>query len=243
MSTNFDFDLMAEIAEHAPTAGGTGSFTNYGRVWADNFQVSAWNNDTKSYSKEPYEGGSISNGQTLEFQLHQDTAELNPAFSNENWDGVKTWYVQVKQSGKRAKDKTDWSEYILPAIFATFKDLRNFFKSVSGKGVYAAVEDFATGKTRVQKSTGQEFDITVPKFVTVYKNKNECSQARAERYSKSDEFPAIPTSVLGSFKAFVESCGDVESAREVCQEQNNGEYEGYPFDTILDASGLVEEVE
>lgn len=235
MTTNFDFDLMAEIAENAPTAGGSGSFTNFGRTWIDNLQVSKWNNDSKSFDKNPYEGGQIEQGSTLEFQLHQDTAELNPSFKNDNWDGIKTWYVQVKQSGKRAKDKTDWGEYILPSIIVTFKDLKSFFKAVSGKGSYCAIEDFATGAVRTQKGTGKEFDVTAPKFVTVFKNKAECEKARAARYAKSDEFPAIPDAVVNSFKAFVSACGDVESAKETLGDKD---YEGFPFDSLVEAAGL-----
>lgn len=223
---NFDYELLAEIAEEAPAAGGNASWTNYGRVWMDNLQVSHWDNDSKSFVKRPYESGKLEKGETIEFQLHQDIKEFNPAL---NFD--KTWYVQVRNSGKGKKNKTDWGEIIHPSIEKVFKTLGAFFKAMSGNGVYCAVEDFNTDR---QNAKG--YDITAPKFVTVYKNKAECEKARAAVVKKSESFPPEPSEkVVNEFKGAVDALGGVDAAREQLPE-----YEGYSFDELVKAAGLQE---
>jgi hypothetical protein len=225
---NFDFELLAEIAKAAPTAG-SGNFTNYGRVFMDNLQVSNWDNDNRAFLKVPYTGGRIENG-VLEFQLHQEIVKKDgDAF-------IKTWYVQVKESGKRANSKTDWSEYIKPTALNTFKTLGAFFKAMSGKGTYCALEDFATGRTRPNKNDPDKpYDVTAPKFLQAFKNKSECDKAKELRFAK-DALPAgtVPVKIVNQFRGFVSSLGDLETALE----NLDGEYEGYPIEDVVKASGL-----
>ena len=234
MEVNFDFDLLAEIAESAPVAGGNFSYTNYGRTFMDNLNTSSWDNDTKKFIKVPYTGGQIVEGSTLEFQLHQEI---------EKKDGetfVKTWYIQVKESGKR--NKTTWGDITKPSILKTFKSLGAFFKAMSGKGTYCAIEDFDTGKDREDKNgklddNGEvkKYAITAPKFVEVFKNKVECDKAKAKKFAK-DALPAgaVPVGVINTFKATVESLGGLDEVKEQFPE----EFEGYPIEDVIRESGL-----
>lgn len=201
---DFDFGLLAEIAENAPVAGGNTSFTNYGRTWLDKVMVSKWNNDTKSFEKNDYTGGQVVAGSTIEFQLHQEI---------EKKDGdkfTKTWYVQVKESGKRAKDKTAWGEWTKPSIVTTFKTIALFFKAMSGEGSYCAIEDYFTGKTREDKNgktddmgNVKEYDVTAPKFVEVFKNKKEMDKAKAAKFAKKDN--GIPAEVIGEARGLLKT--------------------------------------
>jgi len=232
---NFDFDLLAEIAENAPTAGGS-NYTNYGRVFMDNLQASKWDNDIRQFIKRPYAGGELeknSEGKTIEtfeFQLHQEIAKK---------DGdtfIKTWYVQVKDNGVRAKDHTDWGDVIKPSTLKVFKTLGAFFKAISGKGTYCAIEDFATGRTRPNKNDADKpYDVTAPKFLQSFKNQAECDKAKEARFAK-DALPegAVPVKIVNQFKGFVSSLGDLETALE----NLDGEYEGYPIEDVVKASGL-----
>lgn len=232
---NFDFDLLAEIAEAAPTAGRSFNYTNFGRTYMDNLNTSSWDNDTRQFIKVPYTGGAIPQGATLEFQLHQEI---------EKKDGesfVKTWYVQVKENGKRAK--TDWGSVIKPSALKVFTSLSGFFKAMSGKGVYCAIEDYDTGKDREDKNgkiddtTGEvkKYPVTCPKFTEVFKNKSECDKAKAARFAK-DALPkgAVPVSVINTFKATVESLGGLAETKE----QFALEFEGYPIEDVIRESGL-----
>ena len=221
---DFDYELLGEIAENAPTAGGDTSFVNYGRVYADNFQVSRWNSDKQAFEKREYKGGAIDSEkkETLEFQLHLDQSEVNPAIE---W--VKTWYIQVKQSGKRAKDKTMWGEIILPSIVSQFDNLGSFFKAVTGsKKVYVAIEDHLTGKIRVQASTGKEFDVTAPKFLAVFKNLAECKTMKLEKYNKSKASAngSIPVETVNQVKALLDQFGN-DKTLEMLEGKPFGDYE------------------
>lgn len=232
-NVNFDFDLLAEIAEQAPVAGGNFNYTNYGRTWMDNLQVSRYVKDR--YEKTPYTGGQIAEGGTLEFQLHQEI---------EKKDGdtfTKTWYIQVKESGKR--NKTTYGEVTKPSIVKVFKTLNVFFKAMMGNGSYCAVEDFDTGKDRedkngkIDETTGEvkKYPVMAPKFVEVFKSKGECDKAKAVKFAK-DALPdgAVPLSVINQFKSTVEMLGSLQEAKS----QFALEFEGYPIEDVIRESGL-----
>lgn len=232
---NFDFDLLAEMAEKAPVAGGNFSYTNYGRTFMDNLQTSFYDKDTQKYIKVPYTGGQIAEGSALEFQLHQEI---------EKKDGesfVKTWYIQVKESGKR--NKTTWGDVTKPSILKSFKSLGVFFKAMSGKGTYCAIEDFDTGKDREDKNgklddtTGEvkKYAITAPKFIEVFESKAKCDKAKAAKFAK-DALPAgaVPVGVINTFKATVQALGSLAEAKS----QFPLEFEGYPIEDVIKESGL-----
>lgn len=199
MAQDFDFELLAELDE--PTAGGTlTSFTNFGRCWIDNVQVSSWNNDTKSFDKREYKGEQLKAGETIEFQLHQDLKEFNPALEFD-----KTWYIQKKASGARAKDKTLWGEITKPSIVAVFGSEKDFYKAMTNRR-YCAIEDHVTGQTRKSKKDGKTYDITAPKFIAVYKNKSECEKAREQMYAKKESTTSgIPDEVIGQVVALLKA--------------------------------------
>ena len=235
MTTNFDFDLLAEIAEQAPTAGRSFNYTNYGRTWMDNLQTSSWDNDERKFTKVPYTGGQLANGATLEFQLHQEIEKKDGETFN------KTWYIQVKENGKRVK--TDWGSVVKPSIVKSFETLAKFFKAMSGNGTYCAIEDFDTGKDREDKNgkiddlTGEvkKYPVMAPKFVEVFKSKSECDKAKAAKFAK-DALPdgAVPIGVVNTFKATVEALGSVAEAKS----QFALEFEGYPIEDVIRESGL-----
>lgn len=232
---NFDFDLLAEIAESAPVAGGNFNYTNYGRAWIDNLQVSSFNKDTQKYDKVPYTGGAIAEGGTLEFQQHQEIEKRDGSVF------IKTWYIQVKESGKR--NKTTYGEVTKPSILKTFKSLNAYFKAMLGDGSYCAIEDFDTGKDREAKdgrldeTTGEvkKYAITAPKFVEVFKNKAACDKAKQAKFAK-DALPegAVPIGVVNTFKATVDALGSVAEAKA----QFALEFEGYPIEDVIRESGL-----
>lgn len=233
MSDNFDFDagLLSELAENAPVAGGSGSFTNFGRAWIDNIQVNSWNNDQQAFVKRPFDGKPLGKGENIEFQLHQDIQEFNPALSFN-----KTWYVSVKESGKRSKDKTDWSEYTLPSIAAVFKGknpLANFFNAMKESSrTYVAIDDVATG--RVNK---KNYDVTAPKFVAVYKSMEECKKAKIDKYgaSNSDE-AGIPADVVNDVKGLIEALGLAEAEKTI---KDNGLYPAYTWEQLQAAANPI----
>ena len=233
--SDFDFNLLAEIAESAPVAGGNFNYTNYGKTWMDNLQVSKYNQTTSKYEKRPYTGGQIGEGEVLEFQLHQEIEKKDGETFN------KTWYVQVKENGKRTK--TDWGTYIKPSITKTFKSLGEFFKAMN-KGTYAAVEDYDTGRDREDKNgkideqTGEvkKYPVTAPRFVEIFANKKACDEAKKAKFAK-DALPegAVPLSVVNTFKATVEALGSVNEAKS----QFALEFEGYPIEDVIRESGLA----
>ena len=227
MSTNFDFDLLAEIAESAPVAGSS-NFTNYGRAWMDNLQVSSWDTANNTFKKVVYEGGKIGNGETLEFQVHQEITKKDGTTFN------KTWFIQLKESGKRSK--TDWGEVIKPSVMKTFKDLKSFFKSLSGNGSYCAIEDFDTGRdSKKNDSNGNPYPVTIPKFTALFKNESECKKAQAARFNNGNAPKGVTKEVINLFKGFVSSVGGLEQAVELLPDD---QYEGYDLNEVIKASGL-----
>jgi hypothetical protein len=233
---NFDFELLAEIAENAPVAGNS-SYKNLGRTWMDNLQVSKWDGNNKKFEKTAYTGGAIAEGGTLEFQLHQEiTKKDGDTFT-------KTWYLQVRENGKRTK--TDWGTHVKPSIVHVFKDLKSFFKAMSGNGSFCEIEDFDTGRDREDKNgkiddaTGEvkKYAVTTPKFVTLFKNKSEMDKvkkAREEARAKAEMSFAndgdIPQEVINSFKGFVKACGGLDEAREAL---DGDQYEEYDVEEVI----------
>lgn len=238
--SDFDFDLLAEIAEQAPTAGRSFNYTNYGRTWMDNLQTSSWDNDTRMFTKTPYTGGQIPQGSTLEFQLHQEIEKQDKDTF------IKTWYIQVKENGKRAK--TDWGTFIKPSALKVFASLSAFFKAMNGKGVYCAIEDYDTGRDREDKNgkiddaTGEvkKYPVTCPKFIETFKNKSESDKAKAARFAK-DALPngAVPLGVINTFKATLSTLGETtEKGLKEMYVQFPETFEGYPIDDVVRESGL-----
>jgi hypothetical protein len=234
VTTNFDYDAFGESLLDAPKEGGIDfNTTLFGRVTGSDFVAVSWDG---GYQTRPYEFDTpLAKNEHLQFTLNLEGEKKDGETFSWSWR-----YIKVKRSGK---NKADWAEFIMPSIVKEFsketsqgKAVGKFFSMIKDNGFYAQVEDFKTGKTRTGKD-GNEYPITAPVLLAVYKNKAECDKAKTAKITKS-EFPPTPSkAVISQFEAFIKSVGGLDAAREVLAEQGN-EYEGYSVDTLVEVAGL-----
>lgn len=224
---DFDFDLLTELVNDAPQAGG-GPRINYGKCTFD-VVIMAWKeaDGVRSPDARPFKKGEVlKNGEYLQITFHVDIQEFNPSL-----EFTYDRRVDVKKSGPRAK--TDWSETVEPSLLKTFG--KEWTKKI-GKGVYVEVEDAETvvtdkeGKAKGWTSQDGKFHVNmVPRFTRAFKSKAECNAAREDRYGKKDEEAEsndsdIPASVIGDARKLIESLGE-EQARTILAGKPLGDYE------------------
>lgn len=225
---DFDFDLLGEIVDNAPTAG-FGPNTNYGKC-SYIIELSKWDNDEKKFVTRPWTGhDKPAEREVVQFTFRIDVTELNKALERE-WKRR----VDVRKSGKLSngeknpKALTDWEEIVQPSLIALFG--KDWMKKLS-KGIYVEVEDVQTvalDKEGNPKSfttdTGTHVN-TAPRFTRAFKSKAECQAARDAKYTKKDELDGdggegdIPAKVLNDFKALASSLG-VDQAMALAEANN-----------------------
>ena len=247
MSTDFDFNLLQELANNAPVAG-YGPRVNFGLVKIDVVIVS-WKDG--QISERPFKKGeTLKAGEYLRIVWNSDLSEFNPAFTN-----PYKRQIDVKRSGTTAK--TDFSEIFEPAARAVLG--QDYFKKL-GKGVYLEWEDAETvekGKDGLKRgwwkknAVTQEFELdeagnkirmtnSVPRVLRVFKSKAECEAARAERFG-SDEFPVsddadeenIPAKVISDAKGIWNALDNDKQARELFA--TTAPYDQYDTDALIAA--------
>jgi hypothetical protein len=226
---DFDFDLLNELVEEAPQAGG-GPRVNYGKCTMD-VVIMAWKdeNGTRTPDVRPFKKGEVlKNGEYLQITFNVDLQEFNPAL-----EFTYARRVDIRKSGPRSK--TDWSETVEPSLLKIFG--KEWSKKI-GKGVYVEVEDVETvvtdkeGKPKSWTSQDGKVHVnTAPRFLRAFKSKAECMAAREERFGKKEiEFDFsendgdIPASVIKDTKGLIASLGE-EQARKILAGKPLGDYE------------------
>lgn len=209
-------DLM-HMADDAPEAGFAP--VNFGRLTVTPMVVTFGTGDSKhdAPTRAPYKDGQkLASNQQLEFHVEVNISELNPSLQFEY-----TRDVRIQKSGR---NKTDWTEIVLPSIVAVFGD---DWGDAIMKGPYVEVEDAPNVNGIVSKKGAV---LGVPKFLRVFKNKAECVKAREARFGsaaasssgstgdKEEGDVEIPAGVIAQVKSLISSVGeDVASTMLVGQ--------------------------
>lgn len=249
MAPNFDFDLLNEAIENAPTAG-FGPSVTFGKCTLV-MKINRWNDAEKKYEEREWDGVSkLGDGETFRLEFHIDVQELNPALTKE-W--VRR--VDMKKSGRKSdgttknpKALTDWEETVLPSLVKAIGN--DWAKKLLGKGVYVEVEEVDTvvldkngnPKTWIKKAQneGEEDKVYVnsaPRFKMSFKSKAECQAAREERYGKKEEGEeeTIPAKTIKDFQGLVNSLGLEEAMKLV---ESNNLFPSYEAAAIAVAAGF-----
>lgn len=238
--SDFDFDLLQELVNEAPTAG-YGPQVNFGKM-VGKVTILHW--DSGKPTETPYTNQKVEKPDYLRITFESDLSELNPILTN-----PYKRRVDIKNSNKSgSEDKwtlTDWSETVKDNLIETLG--KDWAKKLL-KGFYAMWEDAETVEKDKQgnqkgftgKESGKFYVNTVPRFIHVYKSKAECEAARAERYAKkqADDMAfgpdnEIPVDVINNVKAFLQSVG-AEQAKELLSEQ--APYNLYNWDELVKAA-------
>ncbi len=186
--SDFDFALLQELAEQAPSAGYAN--VNYGRLSTEVNKV-WWTGSKKEGNSEKhgeaYNGKPLNKGERIQFVFSVNIQEFNPALTF-------NYSRKVEMVKSQGKTKTDWSETVLPSLIATFGD--GWAKEI-GKSLYVAVED-------VPQVDGNEKYSTI-RFLKKFKNKKECEADRNERFGKNENSngSSLPAEVVGQVKAML----------------------------------------
>lgn len=258
---NFDFDLLNEQINNAPTAG-FGPSVTFGKCLLK-VQVISWDRSSGSpvIVEKDWDGASkLKDGENFRMVFTINVKEFNPSLEK---DWVRK--IDVKKSGRKSdgtknpKALTDWEETVLPSLLKVIGP--DYAKKLLGKGVYVEVQEIDTvvldkngnPKSWVQKAVneGQEDRVrvnTAPKFVRSFKSKEECQAAREERFGKKDEEQheeeeeeqgnKVPKKAINEFKALVSSLNDdVSQAIELVDANNL--YPGFKGVAVALAAGFT----
>lgn len=253
---NFDYNLLDEIINNAPTAG-FGPRVNYGKVTLA-IQVTKWDAGQGKFVTRDYKSGEkLKDGEYFQFTFESDLSEFNDALTN-----PYKRRVDVKRSAKEAL--TDWTEIVEPSLKTAFG--KDWSKALL-KGVYAEWEDAETveidrktkkkkGYTPKDKVTGEVktdeagnplyYINSVPRFLRSFKSKTECGAAREERYAKSNddamsfgEDGTIPSDVIQTVVGLLQAV-DGQAAIDILTE--NAPYNAYDLTELLTAAGANAEL-
>lgn len=247
MSTNFDFDLLNEAVENAPTVG-FGPRITYGKMTIADIQITSWERKAKGEKgtikqRTFTRGEQLKDGEYLQITFAVDVKELNPTL-----DFEYKRRVDVRNSG--GKVKTDWSEIVQPSLIAQIG--KDWAKKLA-KGLYVEVEDAETvvlDKSGAPKSwtktkgdgTEATYVNTAPRITAVYKSKAECDAARQARFAKSEATDGeendgdIPAKVIADVRGLLKAV-DEEQAKTILTE--NAPYNQYDLDELLAAANKV----
>jgi hypothetical protein len=233
--SDFDFDLLNELVDEAPTAG-FGPQVNFGKCTMEVI-IMAWKDvdGTRKADSRPFtKGEQLKNGEYLQITFKVDVTELNPMLTNEY-----KRRVDVKKSGP--KSRTDWSEIVEPSLLSVFG--KDWTKRI-GKGVYVMVEDAETVQVDRQGNLksfttkeGKTYVNTVPRFLVAYKSKAECEAARAERFTKKENGTLdlgndIPENVIAKVRTVLGYGVSDEQLRGILQ----AEFPTYEVDDLIAAA-------
>lgn len=230
--SDFDFDLLNELIEDAPTAG-YGPQVNFGKM-VGKISVLHW--DSGKPTETPYTNQKVSKPDYLRITFEADLSELNPMLTN-----PYKRRVDIRNSNKSGvEDKwtlTDWSETVKDNLVETLG--KDWAKKLL-KGFYAMWEDVPTVEKDKQgnqkgftgKDSGKFYVNTVPRFLHVYKSKAECQIAREERFAKKENGSTseaeadngIPTEIISNVKGLIASVG-LAQAETILASKPFGEYD------------------
>lgn len=251
---NFDFDLLDDAIQNAPTAG-YGPQQYFGLLKMT-IQVISWTGakgEQRKINERPYNGKPINKeaGEYLRFTFTSDLSEFNPALVNEY-----KRRVDVKHSNKTGASETwtltDFDETFAPSILKVFGSFKKANQALT-KGVYAQWQDVSTvekdkngnikGFFKKDRQTGEQTDVflvnTVPQLLQVFKSKAECGAARAAKYSPRDNNQSvsdddeIPDNVIADAKGLMQAVSE-DQAREIFS--NTPPFNVYDVDKLIEAA-------
>lgn len=258
MAPNFDFDLLNEIVNNAPSAG-FGPRVNFGKLFIKTIDVVHWDNNAKKFVTRTWDGKALDQSKREYFQLTftSDPSEFNSALTFEY-----KRRVDVKKSDRSSKDVskhvlTDWTETVEPSLL---KHLGKGWGKALNKGVYAEWQDVETvekkdgklkGYTPKDESGAAKTDEagneiwyvnTVPQIVRIFKSKAECEAARAERFKSNDEDAmafgddavAIPPKVISDVQGILQA---LDGDQLIALLTENEPYKSYDLVALLTAAG------
>lgn len=209
---------LMNAADEAPEAGFAP--VNYGRLTVEPM-VKTFGKGNDKHAKptlEPYrDGQKLEPNQVLVFKIRVGISELNPALTFE--------YERDVNIQKSGRNKTDWSEIVLPSLISTFGE--DWGDAVL-KQPYVEVEDVPNVTDAMTKS-GKV--LGVPKFIRVFKSKAECAKAREARFgnaagssSSASSGGDVPEGVVKQVRSLVEQVGK-DAARAMLQGKPFGDYD------------------
>src|SRR3990172_1217583 len=170
--SDFDFDLLNELVEEAPTVG-FGPQRNFGKM-IGKITVLHWENG--QVTETPYANQKVVKPDYLRINFESDLSELNPMLAN-----PYKRRVDVKHSGKlpdgekNPKALTNFDEIVYPSMFETLG--KDWAKRLL-KGFYTEWEDAETvqldkegnPKSFTVQATGKTYVNTVPHFLRVFRS-------------------------------------------------------------------------
>ncbi len=211
---------LQQAADAAPEAGFAP--VNFGKLIVEPFVKSFGTGGDKHAPPtiEPMKDGQkLAPNQILVFKFTVNISELNPALQFE--------YERDVNIQKSGRNKTDWSEIVLPSLVKVFGD--NWGEAVS-KQPYVEVEDVPNVNGTVAKSSGKV--LGVPGFLRAFKSKADCQKAREARFgsaavassASTNGGASIPDAVVAQVKSLVSSVGE-ETALTMLANKPFGDYE------------------
>lgn len=218
---------LQDYSNTAPEAG-FGPNVNYGRLTAT-AMVKRFKGKGEQPEEFPFKDGyTLKAKEFLFLKVAVDIQEFNP-----NLQFEYERKVDIRRSS--ATQKSDWSEIVLPSLEAVFG--ANWGDAIL-KSPYVELEDVPNVSGTVSKS-GRV--LTVPKFVKVFKNKQECAAAREARFgqsadgdeSSSGDGAAVPEGIAQQVKALISSLGGNEDTARTMINAS------HPFGTEYDTDDLI----
>jgi hypothetical protein len=215
----FDPKSLQQAVDAAPEAGMAN--INFGKLSAEP-QVATWSDGPEGgrvKTVAPWTGQTLTRDQSLEIKFTVNISELNPKLEFEYERSIV-----VRKSGRV---KTDWSEIVEASLLEVFG--KNWANEIA-KSPYVGVEDFPNVAGNASKK-GKVFGV--PKFLAVYKSKEECMKAREDRYGKKADGGtegvvapgAVPQEVVNNVKALLASLGSEEQAMAMLAAKPFGNYD------------------
>ncbi len=248
MATNFDFDLLNETIESAPSVG-FGPRVTFGKMTIESINVISWDRSggksaTAKMKERPFaKGETVKDGEYLQMTLAVNIQELNPALTFEY-----KRRVDIRKSSGDGKAKTDWSEIVEPALLSQIG--KDWAKKLA-KGVYVEVEDAETVQTdkngklrgfykKVDGVPTEDWLVnTAPKVVAVFKSKADCEAARQSKFQKREDGDSeasngnIPANIIKDVKGLMNAV-DEDQLLEILS--NNAPYSNYDTNALLAAA-------
>lgn len=242
---DFDFDLLNELVNDAPTAG-FGPQVNFGKLVLS-VTVCSWKD--KKLTETAYTNQKVNQGEYLRLNFECDLSEFNPALTN-----PYKRRVDVKKSNKTGDQSkwtlTDWEETVKPNLEKVVG--KDYFKKLL-KGVYCEFESAETVErnkqgelkgwdTEKQNEVGETVSVhytnTVPRILRVFKSKAECAAAHAERFTKSNgnlevNGSDIPEKIINDARGLITALGS-EQAKGILS--STAPYNTYDLEQLISAA-------
>lgn len=240
-ASSFDFDLLDELINDAPTAG-FGPRVSYGKLTIKKIEIAHWKGSKEQGRKivtRPFVAGDTadkSKGEYIQMTLALDVKELNPSI---DWDWERR--VDVKKSNTQTGDKTNWSEVIEPSFVTVIG--KDWSRQLDPRrGVYVAIEEPVTveKKKTYKDREGNEKNNTTIRLLSKFKSLAECKAARDLRFAKNeddDDFVIgadddIPASVIAEVRGLVEAVDEDELEGIL---KNTAPYSQYSYEALMNA--------